>query len=59
MPPTGKKTARSKLIEAAMEEAGLNNPISIVAVIKGLSALIAAVQAFEEIRRILKKEKGG
>jgi len=55
----GKTRARAMLIQAAMEEAGLQNPVSIVAVIRGLTAIIAAIQAFDEIRKILQKEKGG
>ena len=55
----GTSKKRALLIEAALEEAGLHNPVSVVAIIRGLSAIIAAIQAFEEIRSILKREKGG
>lgn len=55
-----KKSANKGLIiGAALEEAGLDNPVSVVAIINAVSAVLAALHAVEDIREILKREKGG
>lgn len=50
------KLAKAKIIQAALEEEGLDNPVSVVAIITAVSALLTALEAVQNIRKILKKE---
>jgi len=51
-----KKSSKWKgaIVQAALEEEGLDNPIEVVTIIKALSAIMAAVEAFQHIQQILK-----
>lgn len=52
----GSSLAKAKVIQAALEEEGLDNPVSVVAIITAVSAILTALEAVQNIRKILKKE---
>jgi len=49
--------AKARIIQGALEEHGLDNPIDVVTIIGALSALITAIQAFSEIKKLWEKGK--
>lgn len=49
-------TTKLRIIQAALEDEGLDNPVDVVTIIKALSAVIAAVKAFQDIRKIIKEK---
>lgn len=48
--------AKARIIQAALEEEGLDNPVSVIAIINAVSAILTALEAVQNIRKILKRE---
>lgn len=49
--------AKAKVIQAALEAEGLDNPVSVVAIINAVSAILVALEAVQSIRHIIKGER--
>lgn len=53
----GSSLNKAKLVQAALEAHGLDNPVDVVTIIGALSALITAVQAFSDIKKLWERGK--
>lgn len=55
MPEKGKSSAKGRIVQAALEEAGLDNPVDVVTLIGALSALMTALGAYSDIKKLWEK----
>lgn len=57
MSKTGNSLTKAKLIQAALEEHGLDNPIDVVTIIGALGAIISAIEAYSVVKKLWERGK--